>query len=103
MTDQRFELDTKKQRRQIETSPGGGAPGSEDGLQHVVGEDGGVLAGGDEVDEGQHDDGVKGQSGQHGHHVHAQACRDVRDVVRLHELGGDQEDDADRGVPEIGG
>lgn len=72
-------------------------------MQQASDEDEGVLPGYQKVERGQDEDGMHQQAADHRDGVHAQLTAHGRDVVHLHNLTGDQEEDAHRCVPGRGG
>lgn len=74
--------------------------GSDECLQNPCNEDKGVLPGDNKVERWQDKDGVDEQATDDCHCVHAQLATHACDVVHLHNLTSNQEQDTDRGIPE---
>jgi len=80
-------------------APGRSAERRDPGLQKSLEEDGRVLSGDDEVENGQRSDGVHQQPGDDGDHVETELLGGARQVLDAEELAGDQTHDAERRVP----
>jgi len=80
-------------------APGRSAERRDPGLQKSLEEDGRVLPGDDEVENGQRSDGVHQQPGDDGDHVETELLGGARQVLDAEELAGDQTHDAERRVP----
>lgn len=79
--------------------PGGGSQSSDECLQQPANENEGVLPSDDEVEQRQDKRGMDDQATNHSNSVHSQLAAHGCDVIHLHDLSGDQKQDADRGVP----
>ena len=80
--------------------PGGRSQGGDECLQQPTYENEGVLPRDQEVQCWQDDDGVDEQPTNHCNCVHSQLAAHGCDVVHLHDLTSNQEQDTNRGIPE---
>lgn len=80
--------------------PGGCSQGGDECLQNPPYENEGVLPRDEEVQCWQDDDGVNEQPTNHCNRVHSQLAAHGCDVVHLHDLTSNQEQDTNRGIPE---
>ena len=80
-------------------TPGGGPEGSGQRRHDAPQETVGVLAGEEEVDEGQCQESVDGVAEQAAEDVFAETGKEQPHVLHLHDLAGHQEQDAHRGIP----
>lgn len=80
--------------------PGGRAQRGHEGLQQPTNENKRVFPGDDKVKQWQDDGGVDEQAANDSNSVHSQLAAHGCDVIHLHNLTGNQKEDADRGVPE---
>ena len=78
------------------------SPGRQDGFDHARHEGEGVFPGEDGVDDGEDDEGVDEEPRQDGDHVVRQLLKHRAQILHLHQLRGNQEDDPHRRVPEGG-
>ena len=80
-------------------TPGGGPEGGGQRRHDAPQEAVGVLAGEEEVDEGQRQEPVDGVAEQAAEDVFAETGKEQPHVLHLHDLAGHQEQDAHRGIP----
>jgi len=80
--------------------PRRGSQGGDECLQQPSNEHKGVLPGDDEVECWQDNDGVNQQATYDRHRIHPQLTTHSCNVVHLHNLTSNQEQDTNRGVPE---
>lgn len=79
--------------------PGGGSQSSDECLQQPTNENKGVLPCDGEVEQRQDNNGMDGQAANHSNGVHSQLAAHSCDVFHLHDLSGDQKQDANWSVP----
>lgn len=79
--------------------PRGCSQGSDECLQQPTNKNEGVLPGDDEVECRQDKDGVDEQATNDCHRVHCQLSTHGCNVVHLHDLTSNQEQDTDGGIP----
>lgn len=79
--------------------PGGGSQSSDECLQQPANENERVLPSDGEVEQRQDNSGMDDQTTNHSNGIHSQLASHGCDIFHLHDLSGDQKQDADRGVP----